>query len=149
MAAGNWTIYSNAATELGAASLNLSTGTYVLILVTNSYTPAPNTDSTYANVSADEVATGSGYTVGGQVMSQTWSLSSATSTFTSSNVAWSTFTATGRYGVIVHRAGASLASTDLLVAYSDLGGGSSFTGAGGTFTVAMNASGIFNITHSP
>lgn len=149
MAAGNFTLYSNSGLQVGQAGINLSTGTFVMILVTTAYTPAPNTDATYANVSANEIATGGGYTVGGQVMSTTWTLSTATSTFNFTSVTWSTFTAVGRYAVIVQRAGASLASTDKLVAYVDLTGSGSFTGGGGNFVVAPNASGAFTLTHTP
>jgi hypothetical protein len=151
MAAGAWTVYSNAALSISKGSFNLSSDTYVLILVTGSYTPAPNTDHLYSDVSANELTTAGGYTVGGVVLaSVTDTLTTATVTFTSANPAWTTFTAGPfRYGVIVRRAGGSLVAGDLLLCYSDLGGGSNITGAGGTLTVTINASGIFTITHSP
>lgn len=151
MAAGAWTVYSNAVLGISKGSFNLSTDNYNIILVTNSYTPAPNTDTTYSNVSANELTTSGGYTVGGVTLASTTdTLSTATVTFTSANPSWSSFTAGPfRYGVIVRRAGGSLVSGDLLLCYSDLGGGSSITGAGGTLTVTMNVSGILTITHSP
>ena len=151
MAAGAWTVYSNAVLGISKGSFNLSTDNYNIILVTNSYTPAPNTDTTYSNVSANELTTSGGYTVGGVTLTSTSdTLTTATVTFTSANPSWASFTAGPfRYGVIVRRAGGSLVSGDLLLCYSDLGGGSSITGAGGTLTVTMNASGIFTITHSP
>lgn len=147
MAAGNWIVYDQAKLNLGEAAFNLSTGTFVLILATTAYVPAVTTDATYANVSADEVVTGGGYTVGGIVLpSLSWSVSGATATFTSAAAAWSAATFTLRYGVIINRAGASLVSTDKLFCYSDLGGGSSITNGGATFTVQMNASGIVTLT---
>lgn len=151
MAAGAWTVYSNAALEMSKGGFDLATDTYVLILVTGSYTPAPNTDKLYSDVSADELTTAGGYTVGGVALtSVTDTLSTATVTFTSANPSWSSFTAGPfRYGVIIRRAGGSLVSGDLLLCYSDLGGGSNITGAGGTLTVTMSGSGIFTITHSP
>jgi len=151
MAAGAWTVYSNAVLGISKGNFNLSTDNYNIILVTNSYTPAPNTDTLYSAVSANELTTSGGYTVGGVTLaSVTDTLTTATVTFTSANPSWSSFTAGPfRYGVIVRRAGGSLVSGDLLLCYSDLGGGSSITGAGGTLTVTMNASGIFTITHSP
>jgi hypothetical protein len=151
MAAGAWTVYSNAALNISKGSFNLSTDNLNIILVTNSYTPAPNTHSTYADVSANELSTAGGYTNGGQTLTGVSdTLATATVTFTSGNPSWASFTAGPfRYGVIVRRAGGSLVSGDLLLCYSDLGGGSSITGAGGTFTVTINASGIFTITHSP
>ena len=151
MAAGAWTVYSNAALEISKKQMDLSADTFVLTLITNSYTPNANTDALWSAVSANELTTAGGYTAGGVALtSVTDTLATATVTFTSANPSWATFTAGPfRYGVIVHRAGGSLVAGDLLLCYSDLGGGSSITGTGGTFTVTMNASGIFTITHSP
>ncbi len=150
MAAGAYTVYSQFIEEMGNGSFDLSTNTFVMILATTAYTPAPNTDATYANVSADEVATGGGYTVGGEVLSGvSFTTTGGVATFTCASPTWASFTATFRYGIIIQRAGASLASTDKLVCYSDLGGGSSITGSGGTLTVTTNASGVFTISHTP
>jgi hypothetical protein len=150
MSAGSFTMYSANVGAIGTLPIKFGSDTFVMILATTGYTPAVNTDSTYANVSAYEVASGGGYTVGGNVLgSQSFTQSTNTWAFTSAAISWSNFTATFRYGVLLRRAGSSLASTDLLIAYSDLGGGSSITGGGGTLTVTPNASGIFAITHSP
>lgn len=150
MAAGAWTAYSKSVLALTKGSFNLSSDTLVLILATGSYTPAPNTDALYSDVSANELATANGYTVGGVALSSvTDTLATATTTLTSAAATWSAFSATFRYGVIIRRAGGSLVSGDLLLAYSDLGGGSNITGGGGTLTVTMNASGILQVTHSP
>lgn len=151
MAAGAWTLYSNAVLNITQKTMNLASDTFTLILVTNSYTPAVNTDSTYANVSGNELTTAGGYTVGGVVLASVAdTLTGGVVTFTSANPAWASFTAGPfRYGVIVHRAGGSLVSGDLLLCYSDLGGGSSITGTNTTLTVTMSGSGIFTIGHSP
>lgn len=151
MAASAWTLYSNAALGLTKGNFNLSADTYVLTLITAGYTPNVNTDALWSAVSANELGTASGYTAGGLVLATvTDTLTTATVTFTSANPAWGTFSAGPfRYGVIVRRAGGSLVSGDLLLCYSDLGGGSTITGAGSTFTVNMSASGIGTFTHSP
>jgi hypothetical protein len=150
MAAGAYNLYSQALLEMGNGSFNLSTNTFVMILATSAYTPAPNTDATYANVSADELATGNGYTVGGEVLSGvTFTTTGGVATFTCTSPTWASFSGTFRYGIILSRAGSSLASTDKLLCYSDLGGGASVTGGGGTLTVTTNASGIFTISHTP
>lgn len=147
---GAWTVYSNAALALANAQINLATSNFNLILVTDSYAPAVNTDSTYANVSANEV-TGGGYTTGGvSIPSETVTLTGGTVTFLASNpAAWPAFSATFRYGVMVRRAGGSLVPSDLLLCYSDFGGGSPITGTGTSLTVTMNTAGTFTITHSP
>lgn len=151
MAAGAFTVYSNAALGMSKGSFNLSTDTYVMTLINNSYTPNANTDTLWSSVSANELSTAGGYTAGGVALaSVTDTLTTATVTFTSASPSWATFTAGPfRYGVIVRRASGSLAAGDLLLCYSDLGGGSTLTGAGGSFTVTISGSGIFTITHSP
>lgn len=151
MAAGAWTVFSNAMLGMSKGSFNLATDTYVIILVTNSWTPAPDTNILYSAVSANELTTAGGYTVGGLVLaSETDTLTAGTVTFTTASPAWTTFSAGPfRYGVIVRRAGGSLVAGDLLLCYSDLGGGTSITGTGGTFTVTIAGGGIFTLTHSP
>lgn len=151
MAAGAWTLYSNAVLSVSKKLIDLSANTFVLTLVTNSYVPAPNTDALWSAVSANELATAGGYTAGGAVLgSVTDTLTTATVTFTSANPSWTTFSAGPfRYGVIVLRAGGSLVAGDLLLAYSDLGGGATLTGVGSTFTVTISGSGILALTHSP
>lgn len=151
MAAGAFTLYSNAALEMSKGSFNLAADTYIIALITNTYVPAPNTDALWSAVSANELATGSGYTAGGMVLaSETDTLTTATVTFTATSPSWSSFSAGPfRYGVICRRAGTSLVAGDLLLCYSDLGGGSTVTGSGGSYTVTISASGIFSLTHSP
>ena len=151
MAAGSVTVYSNGVLNLTKAAMNLASDTFVCILATSSYTPAPNTDSTYANVSANEVASGGGYTTGGVVLtSVTDTLTSATVTYTAAAVSWSSATITAKYAVIIHRAGGSLVSGDLLLSYVDLNsGGGSVSSTNGTFTITWNAAGIFTLTHTP
>jgi hypothetical protein len=147
MAAGAWTIYSNLALDESEGEVNFSSGTFVLVLVTNTYSPNVATDAQWSVVSANELPTANGYTAGGVALTVSCTLSGNTVTVAFSNSPnWSALNATFRYGVIVHRAGASLVSTDLLVAYSDLGGGSSLT-TNGSFTV--NSGTIFTKTHSP
>lgn len=152
MSVGTFTVYSNAALNISKAAINLGSDSFYMILVSSAYTPAPNTDATYSNVSANELATGSGYTVGGvKLTSVTDTLSTATVTFTSASVSWSSATFTCKYAVIVRSAsGTGLVAGDYLLGYVDLSsGGGSVTGQGGTFTVSPNASGWFTITHSP
>lgn len=151
MAAGAFTVYSKAALAMSKGSFNLSTDTYVMILLTSSYVPVPNTDGIYSDISANELTTAGGYTVGGVALTGvTDTLAGGTVTFTSTGPTWTTFTATFKYAAIVRRAGGSLVPGDLLLAFFDANsGGGSVVGAGGTLTIAPNASGIFTITHSP
>jgi hypothetical protein len=151
MAAGSVVVYTNAALLMGQKQFNFGTDTYSYVLCTSGYTPAPNTDATYANVSANELTTGGGYTSGGTVLSgSTWTASSATLTFTASNISYSSSTLTAKYIVIAQRASTTLASTDKLLCYCDLNsGGGSVSSSSGTFAINWNASGLFTLTHTP
>jgi hypothetical protein len=155
--AGNATLYSVAVLGLGSGLFSLGSDNYNLILATNSYVPAVNTDATYANVSGVEVAAGGGYSLGGQALSGiTWTQSGATSTFAAQSVVWSGATFAARYAIIVRRASLALASTDRLLCYVDLTGGGSGTATASTFQINWNnastpssANTVFTLTHSP
>lgn len=151
MAASAFTLYSNAVLEISKGQMNLSADTFIMALITNTYVPAPNTDTLWSAVSGNELTTASGYTAGGVVLaSETDTLTAGTVTFTAASPSWSGFSAGPfRYGVICRRAGGSLVSGDLLLCYSDLSGGGTITGSGGLYTVTINASGIFQATHTP
>lgn len=151
MAASAFTLYSNAVLELTKGQMNLSSDTFIMALINNSYTPAPDTDALWSAVSANELSTASGYTAGGVVLaSETDTLTTATVKFTATSPSWTSFSAGPfRYGVIARRAGGSLVSGDLLLCYSDLSGGGTITGSGGTYTITISASGIFQATHTP
>jgi hypothetical protein len=151
MAAGAFTLYSNAVLEISKGQMNLSSDTFVCTLINNSYTPAPNTDKLWSDVSANELSTGGGYTAGGQALaSETDTLATATVTFTATSPSWTSFSAASfRYAVITRRAGGSLVSGDLLLCYSDLTGSGTISGSGGSFTITVSGSGIFTITHTP
>jgi hypothetical protein len=151
MAAGAFTVYSNADLEMSKAQINLSSDTFILALINNTYVPAPNTDALWSAVSANELTTAGGYTAGGVALaSQSVTLASATVTFTATSPSWTGFSAGPfRYAVISRRAGGSLVSGDLLLCYSDLTGSGTITGSGGTYTITISGSGIFQITHSP
>lgn len=207
MAAGPATWYTSGLLALGNGSVNLSSDTLVMTLLTSAYTPAPDTDATWSNVSADEVATGNGYTQGGVVLTgTTWSklagasftgsisgtaltvsavtgtiyatallqgASVAAQTFIQSGAGtswvlnasqtvgseamttaalnvltftaptWAACSATFKYAALVHRAGASLAPTDILLGYFDASpGGGSVTAGGGTLTITPGSPGF-------
>lgn len=151
MAALPFTLYSNALLEIGSAEVNLASDSFFMVLATASYIPAPNSDATYANVSPGEVPSGAGYTVGGIALAAvTWTLSGAICTLGFNAAQWPSFSASLRYGVIIRCAsGIALQPTDLLLCYSDLGGGNTIAGSGATFIVAPGPSGAFQLSHSP
>lgn len=149
MAAGNFIVYDAAKENLLKGAMNLSSDNFNVILVSGSYSPAVTTDATYANVSADEV-TGTGYTAGGVTLaSDALSLSSGTVSFGTAQASWPNSTITAAYAVVVHRAGASLASTDLLLGYYALNtasAGATISSTDGAFTVGPAASNWLTLT---
>ena len=157
MAASPFTLFSNAVLGMSKGQFNLSTDAYVATLHTNTYVPAPNTDTVWGMVGTagtpanTELATGLGYTAGGVLLAgETDTLATATVTFTANSPSWATFSAGPfRYVLITRRAVATLASTDLLLCYSDLTGTGTISGTGGSFTITISGSGIFTLAHTP
>ena len=150
MAAGAFKVYGAAAEAIAKNTVDLDSNTFRMTLHTSSYTPNQGTHSTWADVSASEVS-GTGYTSSGKLLTCTVNRSSLVVTFDCDDQAWTSSTITAKYAVIVKDADANgtIASTDALLCYCDLetGGGSLSTTAG-TFTVTINASGVFTITAS-
>lgn len=147
MAAGPFTLYSNALQEMTTGAFNLPNDTYVMTLLTNAYVPSPNTDTVWSDISANELTNNGGYVTGGtQIADMTSTQANGTVTVTCGQVVWSAFTATYQYGAIVRQAGATLAPTDLLLCFFNSG---SVTGDGGLMTVTPAATGLFQITHTP
>jgi len=157
MAAGSFTLYSNAVTAAAQGSFNFGSDNYNVILLTTAYTPSPNSDTLYSDISASEVAAGGGYTVGGQTMTGvTWVRNTGTSTFSAQSVAWPGSTISARYAAIVRRGGVTLAPGDRLLGFVDLSGGGSVSTTAATFQINWNnsstpssAAPIFNVSHSP
>ena len=150
MAAGNWIPYTITMTDVAVSGgIDLDSDTIVCVLLGTGYTPGRTTHSTWADISAQEI-TGTGYTTGGVALANKANThSGGTGTWDADDVSWSTATITAKYAVLVRRAGGSLVSGDLLIAYCDLNtasGSATVSSTGATFTVAMNASGILTIT---
>lgn len=149
MAAGDFVVYGAAKEAISKGLMDLDTANFNVFLATSSYTPNANTDDTYSDVSANEVANGSGYTTGG-ISLGTLDVSRSGGTVTvdeTTNPAWTSASFTAKYAVVAMRAGGSLTGTDLLLGYVDLdSGGGSVTVAAGTLTITWNAAGLFTLT---
>lgn len=153
MAADAWKIYNKAKEYIGDGTIDLDAGDayFTVILATSSYTPAL-THSTYADVSAAEVANGNGYTTGGDICSSvTWTESSGTVTFDIADPAWTASggSITARYAVLVHiAAGTGVPqSSDKLIAYTLLDNAPADVTAtdGADLTISVHASGVFQV----
>jgi len=108
--------------ELGKGSVDFSSDTFKIILMGTGFVFDPDTDGQYQDVSADEITSAGGYTVGGQTLTvdSAWAqdntndkaaLTWADETFTASGAAFDTFCA----GIIVKTTDATTDATDFIV----------------------------------
>lgn len=132
--------------------LNATAANFRLALVASTWTPAPTTNEVWADVSANEIANGNGYTTGGGALtSVALTQTSGVVKFTSAAYVW-TASGTGipawRYGMVYYL-GTLNAKVNPLVGYF-LGDSTPadipLTTSGNTLTVTPNASGILSAT---
>ena len=120
MAAGKWQLYNTAKLNIGGAVDLTAADHFRVALVASTYTP-DLTNSTWNDVTADELATANGYTQGGFGIAQTWTNAAGVETFDSDNPTWTASNGdiAARYAVLVHDANGdgTLATTDKLIAY--------------------------------
>lgn len=132
--------------------LGANTANYKLALVTSSWTPNNSTNEVWADVSANEIAAGNGYTAGGGALTGVaLTQTSGTVKFTSNAFVW---TASGgsipawRRGVVYYN-GTLNSKVNPIVGHF-LGDNTPAdipaTTAGNTLTVTPNASGILSAT---
>lgn len=116
-----------------------------VMLLANTYVAAQDTHDYLDDVVANEVS-GTGYTAGGVSLgTKTMTYDGATNKITldAADVSWSSSTITARFAVIYDNTPSTNATKPLL-GYVDFGQDES--SSNGTFTIAWNASGIFEIT---
>lgn len=150
MAAGTFTLYDHVAELIADGSIDLDTHTFKIALLDSGYSPSA-AHTGYSDVSGDELATGAGYTAGGETLaSVTWNRTDGVATFDSADKVW---TASGgpiaaRYAVIYDDTHAN----DALIGYVLLDTTPADLTAtdGNTLTVGPHASnGWFQITVNP
>ncbi|MEZ0366821.1 hypothetical protein ACAG26_24410 [Mycobacterium sp. pUA109] len=138
------TLYGGFLKSLGNKQINLNSDTFMVMLLSSSYTPS-DTHQYQSDVSSYEI-TGTGYTAGGATIASTaTSYASDVLTFTGGNVSWGSSSISAAYAVVYDSTPGAAASNPL-VGYVNFGGTISDTS--GTFEVTWNASGIATITHS-
>jgi hypothetical protein len=136
-------LYGGFYLSLANKQINLNSDAFAVGLLGNTYTPS-DSHRYWSDVSAQEI-TGTGYTAGGKALSGvTASYASNTLTFTASTLQWTSSTITAYYAV-VYDTTPGTASTNPLIGYVNFGGAQN--DSGGTFQIAWNASGIFQLTH--
>jgi len=149
MTADAWQVYDVFYDELGNEAHDLNaTDVIKMALMTSSYTPSLTADVSFSVIDANEVASGTGYTTGGDAVAATWDAATNTLTFDVANNVW---TASGgsivaRYAVL-YNTNAPGALNDL-IAYCLLDNSPADVTAtdGNTLTITINASGVFTVT---
>jgi hypothetical protein len=106
------TAYANLWKLLLTGGIDLDTDTIKLAQVTSSYTPSTAHDK-WADVSANEVATGSGYTTGGATLANPVV---TTPTIDFDDVTWTALTKTFRY-LVCYKSGSGGGLTNPLLFY--------------------------------
>jgi len=128
-------------TAVESLKIDWASDTFKAALFTNTYVPAQDTDELYSSLT-NEVANGNGYTTGGNSLTPslpTYTAGTNTSTFDATDPAVWTASGAGftfRYVVFYDTV------SSVLIGYCDYG--SSVTvNAGETFTVTLDAAGLF------
>jgi hypothetical protein len=153
MAAGKWKLYEAANLRLADGTFDMDNASLGLKMALFLSTSNCNTLSVGTGVYGDltnEHANGNGYATGGQALTgEVWTKSGSVSTFDCDNVVW---TASGgdivaRFAVIYADATLnSIVKPLLCVSLLDVSPANVTATNGNTFTVAINASGVFTVT---
>lgn len=146
MAADAWVLHDSAKEYMGDGTVDLDGHTFKVILLASTSNIATTSVNAYSTVT-NELSTANGYTSGGQTLTGvTWTNSSGTITFDCNDPVW---TASG--GSITARFAAIIDDTvttpvaDPVIAHCLLDNAPADVTAtdGNTFTVQINASGVF------
>jgi hypothetical protein len=146
MAADAWLKWNGFPEYMGDSTIDMDADAFLTALFTSGLTPNAETQDVLADIVANEVAGGTGYTR--YTMTETWTGVTSTVTFDSDDPNWTASggSITARYGVIFDDTPA--APTDPLVCYSLLDNAPAdvVVTDGNTLTIEINASGIFTVT---
>jgi hypothetical protein len=126
----------------GGTAIDWLSDTIKAALVVAAYTPNVATHDFWDDVSANELATGNGYTTGGATLaSKTTVVTGGNADYDAADVVWA-FTATKTFRYLVLYKDTGTAATSPLILYVDFGVDRV---EDSTFTVVWNASGIFRL----
>lgn len=146
MTVSSFARYARAKANIDKGLMALDTDNFSVVLLTSSHTPDLASHETYADISGNEVASGGGYTTGGEdVGAMIDSLVGTAVQWTpSADAVWTGATFVCKYAVVVHRAGGSLVSGDLLLGYCDLNeGAGSISLVSSPLTLTWAGTGLF------
>lgn len=139
-------VYGRANLNALNGKMNLTTDTIKVMLLTSAYTPDQDVHEFVSSIRASEVA-GTGYTAGGYTLAnKTLTYDPTLNKVTFDNTVdptWAASTITARYAVFYDDTPATDA-TKPLISYVDFGADQ--ISASGTFTITLDALGIFATT---
>lgn len=128
-------IFNDFVEELCKGNIDLSTDSFIAILLDATYTPDA-TDHDYSDVSAYELAEENGYETGGKALTVAFDETAGLFTFDASDLTWALATFTWRYLVIID----DTHTDDLLVCLLDPS--EAKTGQGDNMNARFHANGI-------
>jgi len=135
--------YNSFKQKIQDGSINLSSDTIRVALVTSSYTPSQDDHEDYADIT-NEVS-GTGYTAKGAALANkavTKDNTDNEGVFDADDVTWSNSSITAR-GAIVYK-DSGTAATSWFIRYIDFG--ADYTSLNGDFTISWNSEGIVNLS---
>lgn len=152
MTADAWKKFNYFPELMGNKVIDFDNDSFKLALMTSSFTPNAETQTIWSGISANEITAGNGYTAGGDaVTSPTWSRATSTVTFDFTDHVWTASggsIAAARYAVLYDDTVATPV-VDPLICYTLLDNTPADVGPitdTNTLTIAINASGVFDIT---
>ena len=151
MAAGKWKLYEAAKLYLADGTFDLDDNTnwrVALFLSTSNADTLGGTNDVYGDLT-NEHANANGYTTGGVAITPTWAQASGTATFDSDNPVWTASggSITARFGVVYKNATVNgIVKPLLCVCLLDTTPADVTATDGNTFTINMNASGLWTLS---
>ncbi len=134
------------ATALPASGIESETAVK-MAMITDSATPDFNTMDFWNDLAANEVS-GTGYTADGQVLTGTEvTISGGVLTYDATDPAWTTSTISNAMAGVFYFDRGGATSADELIGLLDFVTAAS--SSGGTFTIQLNAAGIFTVDFTP
>lgn len=135
-------IYNDFKESLLNGSINLSSDTIKIALVTSSYTPDQDAHDNFDDVTNE--VTGTNYTAGGNTLTVTVSQDNTNNrgVFDANDTSWTSASIANIRGAVIYKS-TGTASTSKLICYIDFGQDQNVIN--GTFQITFNASGIIYI----
>lgn len=133
-------VYNSAKRDIMNGSINLSSDTLKVMLVTNAYTPNVDTHTKRSDIT-NEVS-GTGYTAGGATLAnKTVTVDNAANqgVFDADDLVWPNASITAR-GAVLYKSRGGAANADELIRYFDFG--VDITSTAANFTMTFDAAGI-------